>query len=96
MKLTLDFKNPIRKEHEEDILKAWELLLDKCPPQLAETGHITIHYDNDSKQEGLEVFYGPTSSSKERVFQKPNAKRSQLTVSLSEVIKHKGDIFNEK
>ena len=96
MKLTLDFKNPIRKEHEEEILKAWELLLDKCPPQLAGTGLMTIHYDNDSKQEGLEVFYGPSSSSKQRVFQKPNHTRSQLTVSLSEVIKHKGEVFNEE
>ena len=93
MKITLDFKNPILPADEDLILQAWSLMQQHCPAHIANSGMLTIHYDSDKRQEGVEVFYGTSSSKKHRIFRKGNSTRRQESVKLTQVIKHRGNIF---
>ena len=93
MKLTLDFPDTILPADEELIMEAWSLMLQHCPPHLADTGLLTVHYDKAAKKEGVEVFYGSSPTSKQRIFKKGNSSRLQETVKLTQVIKHRGNIF---
>ena len=94
MKLTLDFPHTIVSADEDLIMKAWSLMQQHCPPHLADTGLLTMHYDSVTKKEGAEVFYGSSSSTKQRIFKKSGSSRMQETVKLTEVIKHDGKIFD--